>query len=120
MNKAQALNSFWNSFGLFAYDENTVPKNAQMPYITYNVATGAIDDFVALNASLWYHETSWKNIQEKADEIAEYIGQSRTIKIDKGYLYITQGTPFSQRMSDENPDVRRIYLNLAVEYLTEY
>ena len=91
-----------------------------MPYITYNVATGAIDDIVALNASLWYHETSWKNIQEKADEIAEYIGQSKTIKIDKGYLYITQGTPFAQRMSDENPDVRRIYINLAVEYLTAY
>lgn len=120
MNKAEALNSFWNSFGLFAYDENTVPKNAQMPYITYNVATGAIEDYVSLHASLWYHETSWKNIQKKADEIAKYIGQSKIIKLDKGYLYITQGTPFAQRMSDENPDIRRIYINLAVEYFTEY
>lgn len=120
MNKAQALNSFWNSFGLFAYDENTVPKNAQMPYITYNVATGAIDDYVALSGSLWYHETSWKNIQLKTDEIAAYVGQSRIMKIDNGYMYITQGTPFSQRVSDENPDVRRIYINLAVEFFTEY
>jgi hypothetical protein len=120
MDKAQALNSFWNSFGIFAYDENTVPKNAEMPYITYNVSTGKMEDIILLSASLWYHETSWKNIQKKADEIAEYIGQSHIIKLDKGYLYITQGTPFAQRMSDENPDIRRIYLNLAVEYLTAY
>jgi len=119
MDKAQALNSFWNSFGLSAYDENTVPKNAQMPYITYNVSTGRMDDLILLSASLWYHETSWKNIQKKAEEIAKAICNSKIIKIDGGYLYISQGSPFSQRMSDENPDIRRIYLNLTVEFFTE-
>ena len=37
MDKAQALHSFWSGFGLTAYDENTVPDGAQLPYITYEV-----------------------------------------------------------------------------------
>ena len=122
MTKTQALNSFWNNFGVPAYEESTVPPNAQMPYITYNVATGKLEDTVLLSASLWYHETSWKNIELKADEIAEAIGKQGyyIARIDDGYLYITQGAPFAQRMSDDDPDVRRIYLNIAVEYLTAY
>lgn len=120
MDKTQALNRFWNSFIIPAYEESTVPPNTKMPYITYNVATGKLEDTILLSASLWYHETSWKNIELKALEIAEFIGQSHTMKIDNGYLYIYQGTPFAQRMSDEDPDVRRIYLNIAVEYMTAW
>ena len=37
MNKEQAIHFFWSQFGLPAYDENSVPDDAQMPYITYNV-----------------------------------------------------------------------------------
>lgn len=133
MTKTQALNSFWNNFGIPAYEESSVPDEIwdkseqkmiplEMPYITYNVATGKLEDTVLLSASLWYHETSWKNIELKADEIAEAIGKQGyyIARIDDGYLYIRQGVPFAQRMSDENPDVRRIYLNIVVEYLTAY
>lgn len=120
MTKTQALNSFWNNFGIPAYEESTVPDDAQMPYVTYNVATGKLEDTVLLSASLWYHETSWRNIELKADEIARFIGGSYIMKLNDGYLYIRQGAPFAQRMSDDDPDVRRIYLNIAVEYLTAY
>lgn len=44
MDRAQAIHSFWNSFGLKAYDENTVPDNAKLPYITYEVAVSSFDD----------------------------------------------------------------------------
>jgi len=121
-NKAQALNQFWNGFGLPAYEESVVPDNAQMPYITYNVSTGKMDDMLLPSASLWYRSTSWKDIELKALEIAEAIGKQGYYiqKIDGGYMVVRQGAPFSQRMSDENPDVRRIYLNIAVEYLTAW
>ena len=36
MNKIQALDSFWNSFGLRAYDSMSVPDDAELPRITYS------------------------------------------------------------------------------------
>ena len=35
MTKAAAIYQFWNSFGLTAYEENSVPTDATFPYITY-------------------------------------------------------------------------------------
>lgn len=121
MDKAQAIHSFWSGFGLTAYDENSVPSDAQLPYITYNVATGAIGDMVVLSGSVWYRSTSWQDISQKADEIAEAIGYGYAIKeIDGGYVWITKGTPFAQRMGDTDPSIRRIYINLNAEFLTAY
>lgn len=121
MDKAQAIHNFWSGFGIPAYDQNTVPQNAQMPYITYSVATNAMGSLTVLSGSLWYHSTSWEAISKKADEIAETIGYGYTLKkVDGGYLMITQGTPFAQRMADEDAMVRRIYINLNAEFLTAY
>ena len=121
MDKAQAIHSFWSGFGVPAYDQNTVPQNAQMPYITYSVATNAINRLTVLSASLWYHSTSWENITKKTEEIAAEIGSGYALKkLDNGYLYITQGTPFAQRMSDEDSSIRRMYIVCNAEFLTAY
>jgi hypothetical protein len=123
MTKGQAIQYFWESFGLTAYDENTVPDDAKLPYITYSVETDSIGNTVMSNTSLWYRSYSWKEISEKAEEIAQAIVRMYppSIKIDGGRLYITKGTPFSQRMKDESDDaVRRILLNINYEFLTEY
>lgn len=123
MDKAQALHQFWSSFGIDAYDENTVPDNAEMPYITYSVEDGSIDDPLLLNASIWYRSTSWKEVTKKSEEIAKYIGEfgHLVIKLDKGYVFITKGVPFAQRMPDPNDSmIRRIYLIINTEFLTAY
>ena len=123
MDKAQALQKFWSSFGLPAYDELTVPQGAAMPYITYEVATDSIDNAVALSASLWYNQMSWKDITNKADEIARAIYDMNPvgIKIDNGRLYISPDTPFARRMNDDSDKaVRRIVLNITAEFLTAY
>jgi hypothetical protein len=44
--------------------------------------------------------------------------QVKTIPLDVGYLYLTRGNPFAQRMADDDDTVRRIYLVIMVEYLT--
>lgn len=120
MDKAQAIHSFWSSFGLTAYDENTVPDDAQTPYITYEVITDSIDNIVSLGGSVWYHSTSWADASQKAEQISEYLGVGGVvIPLDVGYVWIYRGTPFSQRLSDENDQMRRIYFNLTVEYLTD-
>ena len=122
MDKIQALDRFWNSFGLPAYDESTVPQNAPLPRITYEAATDSFDSELYLTASLWYRSSSWKEISQKAEAISRYIVQMNppTIQLDDGRLYITKGTPFAQRMTDPDDSIRRIYLNIKVEYLTAF
>ena len=120
MDKAQSIHAFWSSFGLAAYDENTVPDDAVMPYITYSVSTGAMDDVLLLNGSLWYRSVTWKDISQKSDEIAETIGEYWLGEVDGGYLWITRGSPFAQRKADEDDTVRRIVINLNAEFLTAF
>jgi len=123
MDKAQALQNFWESFGIPAYEQTTVPESATMPYITYSVSTDSLDNVVNMYASVWYHSTSWKDISEKTEQIARYIvGMNPpSIKFDGGRLYIAKGTPFAQRMEDPNDDmIRRMYLNIQAEYLSAY
>ena len=119
--KEQAIHQFWSSFGLPAYDVNTVDEDAEMPYITYDVSTGSIDDFILLTASLWYRSTSWNAITQKAHDIEEYLTTMSppASKIDGGRAYFTKGSPFSQRMAEPGDDlVRRIYLQINAEFLT--
>lgn len=123
MNKMQALGKFWNSFDVIAYEENSVPDNAEYPYITYSVATDSLDATVNLQASIYHRSNSWQFVDEKSEEIARALAKfgPYTIKIDEGYIYLTKGTPFSQRMGDPSDDsVKRIYLNLQAEFLTAF
>lgn len=122
MDKSQAIYNFWSGFGLTAYDENSVPDDAVMPYITYSMQTGALDERLQLGGSLWYRSPSWETISKKADSIAEALGYDGIInRIDGGFVYIFRGTPFSQRMSDPNDSlIKRIYINIAVEFFTAF
>ena len=122
--KEQAIHQFWNSFTWTARDENTVPDNAMTlyggHYITYNVSTASLDEPVPLSASLWCKDTSWTEITAKAHEIADTLGRGgMLIKVQGGYVWIVRGTPFAQRMADDDDTIRRIYLNIMVEFLTE-
>ena len=122
MNKAQAIQEFWSSFSLMAIDEQSAyDEKIELPsnYITYELQTGSFDSSLSLSASLWYYTTSWADITEKADEIAEYIGYGgKFIEVDGGYIWIKLGQPFAQRMAVEQENYRRIILNITVDFLT--
>lgn len=119
MDKQQAIHSFWSSFGITAYDENSVPDTAKMPYITYNVSTGDFGDTVVMSASVWYRANSWTYLDLMANRISSYIGYGGiTIPIDNGMIWIKRSSPFSQRMSDDG-EVKRTLLTIAAEYLTQ-
>lgn len=125
MNKWQAIDNFWNSFGWNAYDENSVDTGAhapEFPYITYSAQTGSVGQVLTISASLWDKSTSWIDVSNKADDIAEAIGYGyKLAKLDEGYLYLTQGQPFAQRMSDPaDSEIKRIYVILNAEFLTAY
>ena len=118
MNKAQALQQFWSGF-LPAYDESTVPKDAQMPYITYTVSDSFLDFPVPLTASLWYRSQSWEEITLKSYEVSNAISLGgKVIQVDGGRMWIYRGSPFAQRVRDEDDTVRRMLINITVEYFT--
>ena len=122
MTKAASIHEFWSSFGLTAYEENTVPYDAAFPYITYQLVTGSFGQEVQAAASLWYFSESWVDINAKTEEVSQEIGLGgKIIKCDEGRIWIKRGSPFAQNMGDEGNDlIRRKALNISIEYLTAH
>ena len=122
MDKWQGLQSFWESFGIPAYDENTVPDDAVMPYITYSAAVGPYEAVIPMSASIWYYGTDWKNVSNKADQISLVLSSLVTIKLnDHQYLVLSKAneSQFAQRVYDETNDlVKRVYLTITGQFLT--
>ena len=120
MTKAAAIYQFWSSFGLTAYEENTVPTDAAFPYVTYQLVTDSFDREVPVTASIWYRSESWTAVNAKTEEISAHIGLGgKIIKCDGGRIWIKRGQPFAQNMGDESDDlIKRKYLNLTFEIMT--
>ena len=123
MDKAQFYHNFWSSFTWPAYDESTVPEKGEnkalLPYITYMTIEDEFEHPVYPSASLWTYGTSWATVSQKAKEIAQYIGYGGKIfRLDSGLVWIQRGHPFAQRMTEEDDMIRRIVLNIDVEFLT--
>lgn len=125
MTKAAAIYQFWSSFGLDAYEENSVYAfggELPFPYITYELNTDSFGDSgIPLSASLWYRSTSWVQANAKAEEISAEIGRGgKFILCDGGYIWIKRRRPFSQPMGDDSDDmIKRILISISVEFLTE-
>lgn len=133
MNKQQAYNAFWNSFGVLAFEENSVPDDdiieemiksgiatAKYPYITYQVLIGDIEQPLYPTASIWDRSTSWERADTLSNSISARIQEMGTVKLDDGRLFITKGSPYAQHMSEEaDRYIRRVVLNLGIEFLTE-
>ena len=120
MTKAAAIYQFWSSFGLTAYEENTVPTDAAFPYITYQLVTDSFDIEIPLTASIWYRSESWAGINAKTDEISQTISRGgKIIPCDGGAIWLKRGQPFAQSMGDESDDlIKRKYLNITAEFMT--
>ena len=120
MTKAAAIYQFWNSFGLTAYEENTVPTDATFPYITYQLVTDSFDREIPLTASLWYRSESWTTINAKTEEISQKISRGgKIISCDGGAIWLKRGQPFAQNMGDESDNlIKRKYLNITAEFMT--
>ena len=120
MTKAAAIYQFWNSFGLTAYEENTVPTDAAFPYITYQLVTDSFDYEIPITASLWYRSESWTGINAKTEEISQKISRGgNIIPCDGGAIWLKRGQPFAQNMGDESDDlIKRKYLNITAEFMT--
>ena len=125
MNKAKALYSFFSSFGVPAYEENSVyslESPPPFPYITYQLKTDAFGEYDAsITFSTWHRSASWVDSNAMIDAISAAIGRGGYIinDVEGGYLLIMRGSPFSQAMGDPSDDmVKRQYCNLKVRFYT--
>ena len=124
MDKYQALYQFFSSFDIPAYEENSVPSGDDapaFPYLTYSLNTAYALDETSLSVSLWYRSPSQAEINLKTAEIAQGIGQAKTVPCEEGAVIIRPGVPFAQGMSDEtDPMIKRKVINLSANFATIY
>lgn len=121
MSIEKALYQIYSSFDIPAYEENSVPVEAKMPYITYEVATDNIDseNNVALVADLWYKSDSWSGINAKADEISKALTGGIKKATADGFIILYRSSPFAQNMIDESDQsIKRKHLNLECMFIT--
>ena len=120
MTKGQALQQFFSGF-MTAYPSTSVPDDVVFPYLTYEVSFGTFGDGdQSMTVNLWFYTDSEAIPNAKAKEFSELISRGGTIiNCDEGAIWLKRGTPFCQSLSDDvSPNVKRRYINLDVEYLT--
>ena len=103
--KWEALYNFWSSFGIPAYEENSVPDSDDVtfPYITYNALTAEFDSDLSDAASIWTKSTSWLSADTIANTIAARLKNGgETIPYADGMIWITLES--IQSMGDPNND----------------
>lgn len=124
MTKAAALYSFFSSFGIPAYEENSVYDMEEAPgypYLTYELNTDAFSqNDTPLTFSLWYRSTSWVKANAKVEEISASISRTgRILECDGGYILIMRGSNFAQSMGDESDNmIKRKLINLTARFYT--
>lgn len=121
MDKYQALQSFFSSFGLKAYNEVGMPtgENApKLPYITYEVQVSDWETRVSTTFSVWYREATWKNIYAKSEEIRRKLKSMCTVKYDNGCICVTAGSPMINYMGDVADDkIKRAVFNIEMCFI---
>lgn len=112
---ARALHKFYKSFGIPAYEEHSVPDNAALPYITYELVNPDWRDDAVITANVWYSGTSFTPLFNKVDEIGRAIGEGLRIPTESGCVYLTKGNPFSQVSDTGNDEVKVCYLMIGMQ-----
>ena len=109
---AAALKTFFSGFDLPAYTVDTVPEDADLPYITYSLSVPEWNQKASMYAQVWDRTRSNTGIIRKADQITAAIGEGKRIPLEGGYLVIWPESPLIQIMVDG--DTRSAYINLSI------
>lgn len=112
---ARALYTFYSSFGFPAYQADTVPDDAQLPYITYFYTEPQYQYPATHYAQVYVRSNSNSLLLQKAGEIVQSIGDGAVLE---NGVVIRPSTPLVQIMHDaSNPDIRIAYINLQLNAL---
>ena len=119
---AKILNTFYNSFGVAAYNEMSVPDNAEYPYITYSLAESTMGYHARHYFQVWDHSSSNTLIITVADRIMQEIGQGKMFVHDKGSVCIRPDSGIQIMVDDSDyvekipqTPIRRAYVSLQLD-----
>lgn len=120
--KHQAMQKWLETFSVPVYAAGAVPCDAEPPYITYTASDGVWGDGeVNVQCDLWYRTESEAEPNAKVAEMSRAIGRGGVmVACDGGGFWVKRGTPFAQAVADTDTSIKRRYINLSVEYMTEY
>lgn len=118
-NVAKALYQFASGFSWDAYPEASVPSNAELPYITYTVQDYNWAEQGMLQMRLWYNGEDYETITSKIDEIGLAVDTGKSVFIGDEKLVIYKGSPFCQFQPSDETNLKIVYLNFSVHYLTK-
>lgn len=126
MTKDKALYAWFGRFadsqGMKVYAATAVPKDAELPYQTYEYITGDIlDGDIPITVNTWHHTESEAIPNEVAAAFKRYIRDNDLINCDEGVIWVKPGDPWVQSMRDDT-DIftkRRVF-NVTLEFLTNY
>lgn len=119
-NAGKAFYQFFSSFGIPAYEENSVPDNAALPYITYTPQDTDWREPTSVSASIWYKGTGLSELFAKVDEIKKKVGEGLRIPIESGgCVWIYKDSPFAQIQAAEIDNVKMAYLLFGVHVLCD-
>jgi len=121
MDRYEALYQFWASFGIPAFEENSVPTGGDYPgypYITYEAAVGGFDSDVIANGYIWTRSPSWLEADTLADTIeASLKNGGMLLPYTGGAIWITAEPNFAQNMGDQSDNmIKRKILNVTYHY----
>jgi hypothetical protein len=121
MTKDKALHAWFNQFMTF-YPSTAVPDDVVFPYGTYEaVFDSYTGGEVGLTVNLWFYTEGEATPNAKAQELSQAIGSGgKVIACDGGYIWLKRGSPWCQSLTDgTDPTIKRRYINVSAEYLTE-
>lgn len=126
MGRDETIHAFWSSFGILAFEENSVPTNETIkamglepfPRITYDVVDGSSwGSEVAMSAMIHSKSSSWREAVDIKNAISKYLGDSgKQFDCENGSIWIKKADPFAQRTGTlEDDTVRQYLINISVE-----
>ena len=127
MDKFEAQQAFWSSFGVPAFEENSVPDVPTLKefgitdYITYQKVNGVFDSSAVVNPNIWTRSATW----ERADALQLAI-QNRLepggerIFYDDGMIWATpeNGGSFAKSFPPDPGDdqIKRYRLAVVLQF----
>ena len=116
---ARMLCDYWNSFDIPAYPEETVPDDATLPYITYDLKSPYWRDASIYNVRVWYEDTSFTGIINMVDKISADIGEGKRMESNGVIIYLFKEDTFFQMqpVPDSETDYKVAYLSMTIQVL---
>lgn len=124
MTKGAAIYNFFNSI-MTAYSSSEIPENVSMPFLTYELSDGQYGDGDCnITVNMWFHTDSEAVPNAKVLELSRAIGLGGVIlPYDNGAVWLKRGNPWCQSLSgqdnEDSKDIKRRYINISAEYLSE-